>query len=76
VFHSFQQAAGREYTVTIALLAAALIFIPAVVAVSQPLSYLPAVGASALCLTAAWIHWKRSQPLLLSPIAAERKAAK
>ena len=41
MFDSFQHPAGREYTTTVALLAAAFIFIPALVAVSQPLSYSP-----------------------------------
>jgi hypothetical protein len=73
VFHSFQRPVGREYTVTLALLAAALIFIPALVAVSQPLSYSPAIGASALCMTAAFFHWKRSRTVFLSAIAAEAR---
>ena len=58
MFDSFQRPAGREYTVTIALLAVALIFIPALAAVSQSWSYFAALGASVLCLTVAWIHWK------------------
>jgi hypothetical protein len=76
MFNSFQQPAGREYTVTIALLAVALIFIPALAAISQSWSYSPALGASALCLTVAWIHWKRSRTVSLSAIAAEPKASK
>lgn len=76
MFHSFQRPAGREYTVTIALLAAALIFIPALVAVSQPMIYSPAIGASAVCVTAAWFHWKRSRRVLVSAMIAEREAAK
>ena len=76
MFHSFQRPAGREYTVTIALLAAALIFIPALVAVSQPMIYSPAIGASAACVTAAWFNWKRSRRVLVSAMIAEREAAK
>jgi hypothetical protein len=76
MFNSFQHPAGREYTVTIALLAVALIFIPALAAISQSWSYSPALGASALCLTVAWIHWKRSRTVSLSAIAAEPKASK
>ena len=45
MFDSSQHSAGREYTVTVALLAVALIFIPALVAVSQPWSYSPASGS-------------------------------
>ena len=33
-------------------------------------------GASALCVTVAWFHWKRSRTVSLSAIAAEREAAK
>ena len=76
MFHSFERPEGREYTVTIALLAAALIFIPALVAVSQPMIYSPAIGASAVCVTAAWFHWKRSRRALVSAMSAEREAAK
>jgi hypothetical protein len=75
MFNSFQRPPGREYTVTITLLAVALIFIPALAAVSQSWSYSPALGASVLCLTVAWIHWKRSRRVSLSAIAAEQKAA-
>jgi len=76
VFQSIQHPAGREYTVTIALLAAALIFIPALVAVSQPMIYSPAIGASAACVTAAWFLGKRSRRALVSVKIAERGAAK
>lgn len=76
MFDSSLHSAGREHTVTVALLAIALIFIPALVAVSQPLSYSPALGASTLCVTVAWFHWKRSRKVSTPMIATEREASK
>ena len=76
MFDSSLHSIGREHTVTVALLAVAFIFIPALVAVSQPLSYSPAIGASALCVTVAWFHWKRSREVSTPAIATEREAAK
>jgi hypothetical protein len=76
MFDSSLHSGGSEHTVTVALLAVAFIFIPALVAVSQPLSYSPAIGASALCVTVAWFHWKRSREVSTPAIATEREAAK
>jgi hypothetical protein len=76
VFDSSLRPAGSEHTVIVALLAAAFIFIPALVAVSQPLSYSPAIGASALCVVVAWFHWKRSRSVSIPATTTERKAAK
>jgi hypothetical protein len=76
VFDSSQRPAGSEHTVTVALLAAAFIFIPALVVVSQPLSYSLAVGASALCVVMAWFHWKWSRKVSIPAIAAKGVAAK
>ena len=76
MFDSSLRPAGSEHTVTVALLAAAFIFIPALVAVSQPLSYSPAIGASALCVVVAWSHWKRSRRVSIPAIATKGKAAK
>ena len=64
MFTSFQRPAGREYTITVTLLAVALIFIPALASVSQPWSYSPALGASAICLT--W-HGSTGRDLGRSP---------
>jgi hypothetical protein len=75
VFDSSLHSAGREHTATVALLAVAFIFIPALVAVSQPLSYAPALSASALCVTVAWFHWKRSRKVSTT-IATERESSK
>ena len=76
MFDSSLRPAGSENTVIVALLAAAFIFIPALVAVSQPLSYSPAIGASTLCVVVAWFHWKRSRRIPIPAIAAKGEAAK
>ena len=76
MFDSSLRPAGSENTVIVALLAAAFIFIPALVAVSQPLSYSPAIGASALCIVVAWFQWKRSRKVPTPAIAAKGQAAK
>lgn len=77
MFDSFLRSAGRGHTATAALLAVAFIFIPALVVVSQPLSYLSvsvAIGGSALCVILAWLHSKRSSRVSIPAIATERGA--
>ena len=76
MFDSYHQSDGSDHTVTAALLAAALVFIPALVAISQPLSYLPAIGASALCVGLAWFHWRNTQRASIAAPIKEMKAAK
>jgi hypothetical protein len=76
VFDSSLHSAGREHTAAVALLAVAFIFIPALVAVSQPLSYATALSASALCVTLAWFQWKRARKVSTPTTATERKASK
>ena len=63
---------GRQYTTTVALLAVAFLFIPAVLVAERPLGYLflsLALACSALCITLAWVHWKRSSQLTIPSIA-------
>ena len=70
---------GREYTTTIALLAVAFIFIPAVVVAERLFGYLSlslALAGSALCVTLAWVHWKRSSQLTMPSIAIRDAGAK
>jgi hypothetical protein len=76
MFNSHQQSVGRDHTVTVALLAAAFVFIPALVAVSQPLSYLPAIGGSALCVILACFHWRSTRKASIPATSNEFKAAK
>jgi hypothetical protein len=76
LFNSYQQSVGRDHTVTVALLAAAFVFIPALVAVSQPTSYLPAIGGSALCVILACFHWRSTRRASIPAISNESKAVK
>ena len=79
MFDSSLRSAGREYTAIGALLAVAFIFIPALVAVSQPLRYLSvsvAIVCSALCVTLAWVYWKRSLKVSIPSVATQGGAAK
>ena len=74
MFNSQLKSAGRGYTGTVALLATAFIFSPALLAASRPFGYLSlslAVGCSAVCATWAWVHWKRSSQLSMPSIAIQ-----
>lgn len=62
MFDSFVKPVGREYTKTIAWLVVAIVFIPAIfvtVGVGYP-SLIGAVAGSLICITLAWVTWKRS----------------
>lgn len=79
MFDSFQQSAGREYTTTVALLAVAFIFIPALVAISQPLSVLSiwaAIVGFTICVALAVIRWKSSAKVSIPSVPTQRGAAK
>ena len=70
---------GRQYTTTVALLAVAFIFNPAVLVAERPFGYLflsLALASSALCVTLAWVHWKRSSQLTIPSIAIRDAEAK
>lgn len=74
-----QKSTGTEYTLTVALLAVAFIFSPAVLVASGPLGYLSlslAVACSAICVTLAWVCWKRSSQLSIPSIAIQRTESK
>jgi hypothetical protein len=76
VFDSSQNSTNRGHTVTVALLAAAFVFVPALVAVSQPSSYWLAIGVSAGLITLAWFDFKKSRRVSIPEIATARVAAK
>ncbi|MBX9604094.1 MAG: hypothetical protein K2X35_24030 [Bryobacteraceae bacterium] len=68
----------REYTAIAALLSTALLVIPALLVISQPVSYLAisaAVAGSAACIAAAAVLWKRSNKPAIAVVAG-RGAAK
>jgi len=78
LFDSTPHSAAREHTTTVALLALAFIFIPALTAVSQPFSYVSvsfAISGSAVCVILAWIQ-SRPPKVCIPAIANERGAAK
>lgn len=79
MFDSQQKPTGRAYTGTVALLAVAFIFIPALLAASrplEPLSFAFAVFCSAVCVALAWVNWKRFSQLSIPSIVIRSTEAK
>lgn len=78
MFDSVQSATARDYTRTVAWLAIALLFIPAVFLGVRPgyVSLSLALLCGAICLAMAWISWKKSRmaiPSITPPQAAAKK---
>jgi hypothetical protein len=74
VFAPQQKSTGTGYTQTIALLAAAFIFIPGLLLMSRPFGYVSltlAIVGSAICLVVARINWKKSSQLSIPSIEIE-----
>ncbi len=74
-----QASAGTGYTATIAYLAVAFIFIPAVLVASRSLGYpaiLLAIGCSAACTALAWANWRKSASVARLSITARKEPAK
>ena len=62
MFEPYQKSTGTSYTTTVALLAVAFIFSPAVLVVLRPVGYLflsLLIACSALCVALAWVTWKK-----------------
>lgn len=79
MFDAGQKPTGTGYTKTVAFLAVALIFIPAVLIVSRPFGYVSvslAIACSALCVALAYFNWKRASQLSMPSIASEEAKAK
>ena len=79
MFGSNQKSTGTGYTTTVALLAVAFIFGPAVLFLSRPFGYGLAslvFACSASCLAWARVNWKRSSQLSIPSIESQRTAAK
>ena len=69
-----QKSTGTGYTGTAALLSVAIIFIPALLIVSRPFRYFTvslAIAGSALCVTLAWILWRKSSQRSIPSIAIQ-----
>jgi hypothetical protein len=78
MFESNQKSTGIGYTKTVALLAVAFIFSPAILFLSRPFGYglaSLAVACSTLCAVWAWVNWKKSSRLSMPSIATERASA-
>ena len=74
-----QKSSGGGYTTTVAYLAVAFIFSPAVFVISRPVSYFTAslaISISAICLALAWMNWRKAAQPSVPSIASRRSAAK
>lgn len=73
---SIQRPTGRDYTRTVAWLAMALVFIPAAFLAVRPgaISLSLAFVCGAVCVTMAWMSWKKSQRTI--PSIAQKAVAK
>ena len=79
MFDSNQKSTGTGYTTTVALLAVAFIFGPAVLFLSRPFGYVLAssvFACSAFCVAWAWVNWKRSSQLSIPSIAIQELKSK
>jgi hypothetical protein len=74
VFDPQMKFTGRQYTITIAWLAIAAIFIPVMAFTVRPgyLAVLLAFLGSMVCVMLAWISWKRSSRLTIPSIATSQ----
>jgi hypothetical protein len=73
-----QKSTSRDYTTTVAFLAIGFIFSPAMF-VALGVGYLSlslAIALTLLCVTLAWVSWKRSTQLSVPSIATQRTEAK
>lgn len=79
MFNPHQKPTGTGYTSTMALLAAAFVFIPATLVMSRPVGYATvsfAVVCSVFCVSLAWSNWKKSSQLSIPSILIQRERAK
>jgi hypothetical protein len=68
MFNSQLKTTGRDYSLTIALLATAVVFIPALLLASRPfgsVSLAIAAAGSVLCLVLARVTWMRLSKLTI-----------
>jgi hypothetical protein len=75
VFASQQKSTGTQYVITVALLAVAFIFSPAVLVISRSFGYtgiVLAVACSTVCVALAWINWKKNSQLSIPSLETER----
>jgi uncharacterized membrane protein YfcA len=77
VFESAQRTSGYDYTKTVAWLAIAIIFVPAVFLAVRPhyVSLSLAFMCIAISVTMAWVSWKKSR-LTIPSIAPQQAVAR
>ena len=74
-----QKSSGGGYTTTVAYLAVALIFSPAILVISRPVGYFTvslAIAISTICLALAWVNWRKSAQPSVTSIESQRSTAK
>ncbi|MBZ5674477.1 MAG: hypothetical protein LAP61_09550 [Acidobacteriia bacterium] len=77
MLESYQKSTGTGYTPTVALLAVAFVFSPALLFISRPFGYgavTLAAACSTVCAGWAWINWKKSSQLSMPSIMTKRVA--
>lgn len=75
MFNHSQKSTGTSYTTTVALLAVAVFFSPAVLIASRPFGYFAlslAASCSAVCLLLAYVTWRRASQLSIPSIADQK----
>jgi hypothetical protein len=79
MFDTQQKSTGTGYTTTVAFLVVAIIFIPAALIFSGHYGYVSvslAIACSALCITMAWVTWRKLSQRTISSIAIQDASAK
>ena len=79
MFSSCEKSTGTAYTPTVALLAMAFVFSPAMLIASHQFGHLSvslAVVCSATCLILAGVVWKKSSRLFIPSLAIQRTESK
>ena len=79
MLESYQKSTGTGYTTTVALLAVAFIFSPALLLISRPFGYGAvslAVACSTMCAGWAFVNWKKSSQLTMPSIITRSVATK
>jgi hypothetical protein len=79
MLESYQKPTGTGYTTTVALLAMAFLFSPALLFISRPFGYGAvslAIACSTMCAGWAFVNWKKSSQLTMPSIAINSVATR
>ncbi len=77
MFDQYQKSTGTSYTTAVACLAAAIAS-PAIWFATRPFGFETvslATASTALCLTMAWVTWRRSSQLSIPSLAVQKSVA-